>query len=197
METCIICGKTVKDKRGLSGHMQFSHPGNQPVASCELAQLKQQINALTARLESVLPSAFSAKNTNTEEGVNMDEFVTKKDLEIAKLKEDLAVAKSGGVAVARAEAEDVPVTKKDLEIQRLKDELAAADVRALEIPSVDEVVEHCKSGCATHRAQLRKFMDEVLAAMSPAEVKVQMARLKIYEAPNKITIGIGDRELKR
>jgi hypothetical protein len=190
MEDCEICGKTFKDKRGLSGHMQLSHPGNQPIASCELAQLKQQINALAAKLESSLGSAFSAKNTNTG-GENMgDEFVTKKDLEIAKLKEELAAAKTGGVAVA--EVEGAVVTKKDLEIERLRADVERANAKALEVPSVDDFVEHCR-GCTEHEKQLRRFIAQVMDSMSPDEVRAQMKRVKIEEAPKSIILkGFGE-----
>jgi hypothetical protein len=85
------------------------------------------------------------------------------------------------------------------QITSLKAQVEAAqkqDPPAPEFPSVDEFVGHC-ANCATHKPQLRQFMDKVMNAMSPDEVKSQMKRLKIDEAPDRITIGIGDRELRK
>jgi hypothetical protein len=199
MEICSVCGKTFKDKRGLAGHMQLSHSDAMPIAGSEIAQLRQAVNALTARFE----SAFTAKNTNTE-GENMEEVMTKKDYEIERLKEELARLKSGSVAVAEAEVEaeaegeDTPVTKKDLEIERLRGELERANSKAAELPSWFELYEHTK-GCRAHSKEFADFREQVLANLSDTEVRELLNQSGRHILPKRIAVpteGLSPREAK-
>jgi hypothetical protein len=82
------------------------------------------------------------------------------------------------------------------QITTLQAEVEAAKNQEPVFPAVDDFVEHCKT-CDTHKPQLRQFMDKVMSAMSPDEVKTQMKRLHIEPAPDRIIIGVGERELKR
>jgi hypothetical protein len=80
-----------KDKAGLSGHLRFSHPGAQPVAATSLEALRADIADLRQMVKEAL-GIKSEVNTevNTEvEDKMTDEVITKKDMEIMRLQDEL------------------------------------------------------------------------------------------------------------
>jgi len=84
---CPICLRQFKDKAGLSGHLRFSHPGAQPVAATSLEALRADIAELRQMVKEAL-GIKSEVNTEGEESMT-DEVITKKDMEIMRLQDEL------------------------------------------------------------------------------------------------------------
>jgi hypothetical protein len=178
--TCELCDWE-GNARGKAGHVRLKHGVTNSQETGE-AGLKKST-------EEVL------KKSNVEVS-KMSDFCPeclKKDIAIKDAEKDHKTETeklTAAVQTAQSRAEDLA---KELKSARE----APVEETKNQMPSVDEFVEHCKT-CDTHKPQLRQFMDKVMGAMSPDEVKAQMKRLGIEESPDRIILtGLGERELRR
>lgn len=183
MEVCPVegCGKSFKDKAGLSGHIRFSHPDDSAKATArELEELRREVTRLS----------------NSNQGNNTT-GVKKMEGCVDCLKKDQA--KEFADRDHKAEVEKLTVQVADA-VGRAN----AADERVKELselPSVDDFMEHCET-CSEHGTQLtawkEKFLKGYVEGMTP-QVAAQIAQSKGVDLmPDKLTIEVpgSERRLK-
>ena len=171
--SCDVCGQEV-NPRGLYAHKRLKH----------------------GVMNSQAVTEDKAKKSNVEVR-KMDGCIDclKKDQEKAFADRDHKSEVEKLTARAQTAESRADAAAKDLE--RAAEAAKNQEPPAQQWPDVDTFVEHCKT-CDTHKPQLRQFMDKVMGAMSPDEVKAQMKRLNIEEAPERIILtGLGRREARR
>jgi hypothetical protein len=175
MEVCTVegCGKTFKDRAGLSGHLRFSHPDDSAKATAkELAALRDEVTRLS----------------NSNQGNNTT-GVKKMEGCLDCLKKD--------------QAKEFADRDHKAEIERLTAQVAdavgrasAADERVKELselPSVEDFMTHCEN-CSEHGPALtawkEKFLKSYVDGMTP-QVAAQIAQAKGVELlPDKMTIEV-------
>jgi hypothetical protein len=81
METCDVCGKTFKDRSGLTGHMRFSHP--EPTGK-KVEALASEVSALRQAVETLVNRSSNTVATEGNMSAELEIYDLKKQLEAAK-----------------------------------------------------------------------------------------------------------------
>jgi hypothetical protein len=161
METCPVCEREFKDKRGLSGHMQFGHASNEPVASGSYAALAKEVAEL--------------KRTVSGLGVKVsDAVVTEKDMRIRDL-----LAQCESTKAAYQSELDAAVAENG----KLTRQLASMEAELAERNTGHDVLtkEHLRYQYE-HCTNCRAGLDAWLAEMNALQASVSLSDLGRKEA---------------